>query len=64
MSELILDRRAVLSRILQDRDGALIVTGLGSPVWDLTREASAPSRHRLLQAMLAAGRTEAGAEVP
>ena len=35
MSELILDRRAVLSRILQDRDGALIVTGLGSPVWDL-----------------------------
>ena len=32
MSELILDRRAVLSRILQDRDGALIVTGLGSPV--------------------------------
>ena len=51
MSELILDRRAVLSRILQDRDGALIVTGLGSPVWDLSSLDERPENFHLWAGM-------------
>ena len=51
MSELILDRRAVLSRILQDRAGALIVTGLGSPVWDLSSLDERPENFHLWAGM-------------
>ena len=51
MSELILDRRAVLSRILQDREGALIVTGLGSPVWDLSSLDERPENFHLWAGM-------------
>src|SRR6202453_4712888 len=30
-----LERRAVVSRLLRDRDGLLVVTGLGSPSYDV-----------------------------
>ena len=31
----VLDRRAVVARLLRDRDGLLVVTGLGSPAYDV-----------------------------
>ncbi|MAJ00735.1 MAG: aldehyde dehydrogenase [Nisaea sp.] len=36
MSTLTLDRREVLKQLITVRNGALVVTGLGSPVWDLS----------------------------
>ena len=30
-----LDRRAVVARLLRDRDGLLVVSGLGSPSYDV-----------------------------
>ncbi len=31
-----LDRRAITARLLADRDGLLVVAGLGAPAWDVT----------------------------
>ena len=32
--KVVLDRRAVVAELLKNRDGALVVTGLGAPTWD------------------------------
>ena len=41
MSEPVLDRSAVMSKLMAVRNGALVIAGLGSPVWDV-----AASDHR------------------
>ena len=49
--EIILDRRAVVARILADRGDALLVTGLGSSTWDAAAAGDDASNFYLWGAM-------------
>jgi thiamine pyrophosphate-dependent acetolactate synthase large subunit-like protein len=40
--KLMLERREVVSRLLADREDALVVTGLGAPTWDATAAGDHP----------------------
>lgn len=45
------ERRAAVSALLADRDGALVVSGLGSPTWDLHAAGDDPGNFYLWGAM-------------
>jgi thiamine pyrophosphate-dependent acetolactate synthase large subunit-like protein len=49
-----LDRRAVVARLLRDRDGVLVVTGLGSPSYDVHAAGDHDGNYYLWGAMGAA----------
>lgn len=49
-----LDRRTAVAAILRARDRALIITGLGSPTWDVAATADSPHNFYLWGAMGAA----------
>lgn len=46
-----LDRRDAVAAILRAREGALVVTGLGSPTWDVAATADSPHNFYLWGAM-------------
>jgi len=46
-----LDRRAVVARLLRDRGGALVVTGLGGPSYDVAAAGDTPLNFYLWAAM-------------
>jgi thiamine pyrophosphate-dependent acetolactate synthase large subunit-like protein len=46
-----MDRRAAVARLLAARDGALVVTGLGSPTYDVHAAGDAPGNYYLWGAM-------------
>ncbi len=50
----VLDRRAVVARLLRDRDGLLVVTGLGSPSYDVHAAGDHDGNYYLWGAMGAA----------
>jgi thiamine pyrophosphate-dependent acetolactate synthase large subunit-like protein len=49
--EIVLDRREVVARILRDRDGALVVPGLGAPTWDAAAAGDHPLTFQMWGAM-------------
>jgi thiamine pyrophosphate-dependent acetolactate synthase large subunit-like protein len=51
MSRLVLERRAAVADILQTRGDALVVTGLGSPTWDVAAAGDSPFNFYLWGAM-------------
>lgn len=51
MSRLVLERRAAVADILQKRGDALVVTGLGSPTWDVAAAGDSPFNFYLWGAM-------------
>lgn len=48
---IVLDRREVVARILRDRDGALVVPGLGAPTWDAAAAGDHPLTFQMWGAM-------------
>ncbi|MCC7426190.1 MAG: aldehyde dehydrogenase [Alphaproteobacteria bacterium] len=46
-----LDRRALVSALLADRGGLLVIAGLGSPAWDITAAGDTPLSFPLWGAM-------------
>jgi thiamine pyrophosphate-dependent acetolactate synthase large subunit-like protein len=52
--QLTLDRRKAVARILADRGDALLITGLGSPTWDVAAAGDHPNNFYLWGAMGAA----------
>jgi len=59
MSELI-DRRSAVAKLLQNRDGALVVTGLGSPSYDVHAYGDTDDNYYLWGAMGGAALTGLG----
>lgn len=49
--EIVLERREVVARILRDRDGALVVPGLGAPTWDCAAAGDHPLTFQMWGAM-------------
>lgn len=48
---MMLDRREFVSKLLADRDGLLVVTGLGAPTWDVAAAGDHPLNFYLWAAM-------------
>jgi thiamine pyrophosphate-dependent acetolactate synthase large subunit-like protein len=49
--KIVLDRRAVVARILRDRGDALVVPGLGAPTWDAAAAGDHPLTFQMWGAM-------------
>ena len=60
MTQAVMDRRAAVSKLLAARDGALVVTGLGSPSYDVHAVGDADNNYYLWGAMGGAALTGLG----
>ncbi len=60
MTQAVMDRRAAVNRLLAARDGALVVTGLGSPSYDVHAAGDAADNYYLWGAMGGAALTGLG----
>ncbi|HTP94455.1 MAG TPA: thiamine pyrophosphate-dependent enzyme, partial [Burkholderiales bacterium] len=49
--KIVLERRAVVARILRDRGGALVIPGLGAPTWDAAAAGDSPLTFQMWGAM-------------
>ena len=50
-SPIVLERRSAVARLLEKRGNALVVTGLGSPTWDVTAVSDSPLNFYMWGAM-------------
>jgi len=60
MSNETMDRRAAVAKLLDSRNGALVVTGLGSPSYDVHAHADTDDNYYLWGAMGGAALTSLG----